>query len=374
MLEVLGPEASSRSWRTRTPASTACSSTSSAGPPRPTRRSRCWPSSTGPGRHRLRPADGPGSARGRLLRDHRSRPNSKARPTTSACSPSAHRGAGADHPSRPRPVPLAPSTLEAPAEAPEAEVESPRPQPLPPRRIPPDPAASVAPSTDAPRPVLFNGSSPVGGQVDLDLDLGRCPDASDAAGRSVAVPLLSPEAAPLWVALGRVYIRRQLRRELRVDAIEVDGLENFNPLIEQGDGVLIAPDHADSRRGGDVRGGPAPPTAILFMAAYQIFRGLDRVHLPRLGIFPVDREGSDLRAFRAGVEILARGKNPLVVFPEGEIYHMSDRLTPLREGPRPWPPPPRGSWPGRAGRSGSSPPRSSIASSRATTPSPPSNP
>ena len=142
-----------------------------------------------------------------------------------------------------------------------------------------------------------------------------------------------PKLHPLWGELGRVYIRRQLRRELRVDAIEVDGLENLNPLIERGDGVLIAPNHSDSADAGVMfEVGRRAPRPSYFMAAYQIFRGLDRVHLPRLGVFPVDREGSDLRAFRAGVEILSVGKNPLVVFPEGEIYHMSDRLTPLREG------------------------------------------
>jgi len=54
--------------------------------------------------------------------------------------------------------------------------------------------------------------------------------------------------------------------------------------------------------------------------------------LPRIGAFPIDREGADLRAFKAGVEILARGRQPLVIFPEGEVYHVCDRLTPLREG------------------------------------------
>jgi hypothetical protein len=71
------------------------------------------------------------------------------------------------------------------------------------------------------------------------------------------------------------------------------------------------------------------------MAAYQIFAGsagLKRFILPRLGVFPVDREGADRHAFAAGVDILHQGRNPLVVFPEGEVYHLADRLTPLREG------------------------------------------
>ena len=72
-----------------------------------------------------------------------------------------------------------------------------------------------------------------------------------------------------------------------------------------------------------------------YMAAYHILTGnagLRKFILPRLGVFPVDREGADRSAFQAGLNVLTQGKNPLVVFPEGEIYFLGDRLTPLREG------------------------------------------
>jgi hypothetical protein len=70
------------------------------------------------------------------------------------------------------------------------------------------------------------------------------------------------------------------------------------------------------------------------MAAWQIFRphwGLDGWCLQRLGAFSVDREGCDRRAVKQAVEILTSG-NRLVVFPEGEVYRLNDRLTPLLEG------------------------------------------
>ncbi len=69
-----------------------------------------------------------------------------------------------------------------------------------------------------------------------------------------------------------------------------------------------------------------------YMAAYQIFTGLYGKVLPRLGVYPVDRESSDLKAFKASIKILEEGKNPLVVFPEGEIYRLSDRVAPIWEG------------------------------------------
>ena len=53
--------------------------------------------------------------------------------------------------------------------------------------------------------------------------------------------------------------------------------------------------------------------------------------LQRIGAFSVDREGCDRRAIRQAVEFLSGG-HALVVFPEGEIYHLNDRLTPLLEG------------------------------------------
>ena len=142
-----------------------------------------------------------------------------------------------------------------------------------------------------------------------------------------------PRLHPIWGRLGRIHINRQLRRALLVESIEMTGLEGLTPLLARGDGVLITPNHSDNADAGVMfELGHRVRRPFYFMAAYQLFTGLNRIHLPRLGVFPVDREGSDLRAFKTGVEILSARKNPLVVFPEGEIYHTSDRLTPIREG------------------------------------------
>lgn len=142
-----------------------------------------------------------------------------------------------------------------------------------------------------------------------------------------------PKVSPFWVWAGRAYVRHLLRTRNRVYDVEVTGLEHVTPLLTRGDGVLVTPNHTDdadcqvlfdlARRVG---------RPFCYMAAYQIFTGLNHGFLSRVGAFPVDREGSDLAAFRAAVEVLARGRYPLVVFPEGETYHQADRLTPLREG------------------------------------------
>lgn len=145
-----------------------------------------------------------------------------------------------------------------------------------------------------------------------------------------------PRPTPWLLRASRPFRRRMLRRGLRVEAIEHQGVEHLKPLLDRGDAVLIAPnhpDHADPYVMLDLGDRLARP--FCFMAAYQVFTGnagLRRRLLTRLGAFPVDREGSDLKAFKTAVDILAGAKNPLVIFPEGEIYHMADRLTPLREG------------------------------------------
>jgi 1-acyl-sn-glycerol-3-phosphate acyltransferase len=142
-----------------------------------------------------------------------------------------------------------------------------------------------------------------------------------------------PRIEPFWLWIGGFYIDRLVRKERKVVAIEIAGAEHLEQLRKRGDGVLITPNHCEHADAGVVFelarriGWP-----FYYMAAYQIFTGIGRFGLPRLGVFPVDREGSDLTAFKTAVEILTKAEHPLVVFPEGEIYGQADRLTPLREG------------------------------------------
>ncbi len=144
---------------------------------------------------------------------------------------------------------------------------------------------------------------------------------------------IPPRFHRAWFWLGGFYNRSRMRREHRVETIDVAGLDHLTPLLSRGDSVLITPNHPDhadcyvlyelSRR---LR------CPFFYLAAYQIFVGFARRVLPRVGVFSIDREGSDLSAFKTAVGILAEGKHPLVVFPEGEIYRVAERVTPLREG------------------------------------------
>ncbi|HEY2155264.1 MAG TPA: 1-acyl-sn-glycerol-3-phosphate acyltransferase [Isosphaeraceae bacterium] len=147
---------------------------------------------------------------------------------------------------------------------------------------------------------------------------------------------IPPKVGRFWLWLGRLYARRVYLKQHGVASVDVDGLEHLSALLGRGDGVMIAPNHADLADSGVMLElGRNLGRVLYFMAAYQIFQingRAGRFLLPRVGAFPVDREGADLRAFKTAVEILGKGHDPLVIFPEGEIYHVNDRLTPLREG------------------------------------------
>lgn len=105
--------------------------------------------------------------------------------------------------------------------------------------------------------------------------------------------------------------------------------------IPAGDGALLCPNHSFAGDGAVMlETGRRAPRPFHIMAAWQLFTGhggLDGWLMQKQGCFSVDREGSDRRSLRAATEILAGGRF-LVVFPEGENYHLNDRLTPLKEG------------------------------------------
>ena len=119
--------------------------------------------------------------------------------------------------------------------------------------------------------------------------------------------------------------------------VEVHGLENIRRAVAEDRGVLVTPNHPGHA---DCYAFSAAADHLgcnfYFMIAWQVFQRGGRIRRRALrhhGCFSVDREGTDMRAFRQAVEILQSSPHPLVVFPEGEVYHIGERVTPFREGP-----------------------------------------
>src|SRR3954451_9261255 len=149
----------------------------------------------------------------------------------------------------------------------------------------------------------------------------------------------APKPSRFWnVALEPVR-KHYLHRFYGISSVEIVGAERIPQLKRMidspDDGVLIAPNHShDSDPHVMIDVGHQLGRQLYFMAAWQVVlahKGIDGWVMQRFGAFSVDREGCDRRAMRQATELLTTGKS-LVVFPEGEIYHTNERLTPLREG------------------------------------------
>lgn len=146
-----------------------------------------------------------------------------------------------------------------------------------------------------------------------------------------------PPKEPGWVRPLGLMVNRHvhLDRKYRVTRIEDDGFDQVARLMEDGHSLMLAPNHSDHSDPHVVmelsrRHGMRP----YFMGAREIFEvsALAGWALQSMGVFSVDRDGPDLSAIKTAITLLERGAEPLVMFPEGEIYHHHRRLDPLNEG------------------------------------------
>jgi len=131
-------------------------------------------------------------------------------------------------------------------------------------------------------------------------------------------------------------LRAKALREQRIESIEIKGFEHLQRSLDAKAGILLAPNHSfhwDSyclieaaRRAGH---------PFFIMTAWQVFHQssrFERFSMQRCGCFSVDREGTDMAAIKTSVDILQNKPSPLVVFPEGDVYHTNDRVTLFRDG------------------------------------------
>lgn len=127
-----------------------------------------------------------------------------------------------------------------------------------------------------------------------------------------------------------------LRYRFNIRRLTVRGDQALLRLARSGQPVLVTPNHADHA---DpcllVEVGRRIGLSFHFMAARECFeRGpFSCFVLQRSGAFSVDREGNDLASLRTAMSVLRTGHYPLVIFPEGEIYHHHEELDLLNEGP-----------------------------------------
>ncbi|MDP7267966.1 MAG: 1-acyl-sn-glycerol-3-phosphate acyltransferase [Pirellulales bacterium] len=145
-----------------------------------------------------------------------------------------------------------------------------------------------------------------------------------------------PKLSPWLVQMTRGHRRKRALRECQLTDIDVQNAEVVRQAVDAGQGVLITPNHpthADAytaAAAADVCGCP-----FYYMATWHVFDSKGKFGqwvLQKFGVFSIDREGTDLEAVKIARGILQKKSQPLIIFPEGEVYHCNDRITPFREG------------------------------------------
>ncbi len=140
---------------------------------------------------------------------------------------------------------------------------------------------------------------------------------------------------PWWFHLTKPSCRNALRKQ-KILSIQAQGLEHLQNTIDAKHGVLLTPNHSfhwDSYcliAAAEKLGMP-----FYIMTAWQVFATsswFQRLSMQRCGCFSVDREGTDTQAIKTAVDILQNRPHPLTIFPEGDVYHTNDRVTPFRDG------------------------------------------
>jgi 1-acyl-sn-glycerol-3-phosphate acyltransferase len=136
---------------------------------------------------------------------------------------------------------------------------------------------------------------------------------------------------PLGLFANRFY----LQKKFAVTRLDDSGFDRVKELSRAGHAVLLAPNHAD-------HSDPHVMTELVarhgmkshFMAAREVFEvsKLGAFALESMGVYSVDRDGPDLSAIKTSITLLESSSDPLVIYPEGEIYHHHERLDPLHEG------------------------------------------
>jgi 1-acyl-sn-glycerol-3-phosphate acyltransferase len=144
-----------------------------------------------------------------------------------------------------------------------------------------------------------------------------------------------PRFSRFWARLIRWYLPRFLRQSFGITSWECVGADRLIDSLQSGSGVLLAANHCrpcDPMVLGLLSREVGRPFHV--MASWHLFMQ-NRVQsflLPRIGGFSVYREGLDRESLKCATRILAEGRFPLTIFPEGFVTRNNDRVYNLMDG------------------------------------------
>jgi 1-acyl-sn-glycerol-3-phosphate acyltransferase len=122
------------------------------------------------------------------------------------------------------------------------------------------------------------------------------------------------------------------RNRLRLEKRDLEILR----ALPRGVGIILVSNHADET---DMKAclelSRRSRRRFLYMTNREAFdegSGVAGWWLQRLGAFSVERGGQNEVAKRFAIEVVQRGQEVLVIFPEGEIYYLNDLVQPFKSG------------------------------------------
>ena len=145
-----------------------------------------------------------------------------------------------------------------------------------------------------------------------------------------------PAKLTYWWYRAARSLRHKALAQQQITSVQIEQIEHLQGALNAQLGVMLTPNHSfhwDSYC--LFQAADQLKTPFYVMTAWQVFsqsKWFERESMQRCGCFSVDRENTDIQSMKTAMDILQRRKEPLVVFPEGDIYHSNDRLTTLREG------------------------------------------
>ncbi len=136
------------------------------------------------------------------------------------------------------------------------------------------------------------------------------------------------------ISLFQNFSKLDLDRRNRVHVSEAD-LDQLR-AVPRGRGIILTPNHSDEM---DPRicfeVSRKAKRRFIFMCnreAFSELKGAAGWGLQRMGCFSVERGGHDRTALQYSIDMVAKGEDPLVIFPEGEIFYMNQIVQPFHSG------------------------------------------
>jgi hypothetical protein len=126
-----------------------------------------------------------------------------------------------------------------------------------------------------------------------------------------------------------------LRKTEGVVEHEIRHIERLRESVAAGHAILLTPNHprtADPLAMGWLA--VETPCHFYVMASWHLFHksALYSWAIQAMGGFSVNREGVDRQAINMAIELLAEGRRPLIIFPEGATSRTADHLQALLDG------------------------------------------